>query len=197
MAEEKDVILPGTDNPLLDPTLRGNGMFRVMPDIHTGEPLPSKEEMQQKGPYRPTGEKLEVQNLRQLKGSNDYRKSYWGDHPMANLQSYDVGPKPVTKTERIPPQRDLSGGGAKSGIKPYKKSVSAFGRTDSPLARAAVGGMKNMIPTMGLSVAGISLGPFRFAPITYQGAFPVLNLRQWDKAMTASYINLEDEQGNA
>jgi hypothetical protein len=188
MADDKDVILPSGDNPRLDPTLRGNGMFKVMPHTSIGEPKPPKEEMLQKEPYKPTGEKLEVQKL---------GRSYWGDHPMANLQSYDVGSRPVIKTERIPPQRDVSGGGAKSVIKPYKNSVSAFGRTDSPLARAAVGGMKNMIPTMGLSVAGISLGPFRFSPVTYQGAFPVLNLRQWDRAMTASYINLEDEQGNA
>jgi hypothetical protein len=188
MAEEKDVILPSGDNPRLDPTLRGNGMFRVMPHAPSGEPAPPKEEMLQKGPYKPSGEKLEVQKL---------GRSYWGDHPMANLQSYDVGPQQVTKTERIPPQRDVSGGGAKSVIKPYKNSGSAFGRSESRLAQVAVGGMKNMIPTMGLSVAGISLGPFRFAPVTYQGAFPVLNLRQWDRAMTASYINLEDGQSNA
>jgi hypothetical protein len=185
MAEDKDVIYPGKDNPLLDPTAILS-LERKM-GTRGNAALESSFERNSEGLLVRWDELAESE-----KKIRERKSSLTSPAPTSPVSS----PEP-RQTERIPPQRDLSGGGAKSGIKPYKKSVSAFGRSDSPLARAAVGGMKNMIPTMGLSVAGISLGPFRFAPITYQGAFPVLNLRQWDKAMTASYVNLEDEQGNA
>ena len=54
--------------------------------------------------------------------------------------------------------------------------------------------MKNMVPMMGIPASSVSAGPFRFKGLTYNGAFPVLNLKQWDRAVTAAFSNMEDEE---
>lgn len=188
MADDKDVIYPSGGNPSLDPAAILS--LERKPGTRGDSKLESSFERNSLG---------QLTHYTQLAANEKElakRKSYWGDHPMANLQGYSGNSG--AKTERLPAQREMGGGGAKSGIKPYKNFASASGRMAadgklSRLAKEAVGSMKNMVPTMGLPVSGIMAGPFRFKGLSYNGAFPVLNLRQWDKAMTASFINAEEE----
>ncbi len=189
MAEDKDVITSSGDNPRLDPAAVLS-LERKM-GTRGDAKLESSFERNSLG---------QLTHWTQLEASNkalEGRKSYWGDHPMANLQSYDVGPQ-KTKTERMPPQRDLSGGGAKSGITSSKNLSSASGRigvsgANSRLAREAIGNMRNFIPMMGVPAAGVTAGPFRFRGLTFNGAFPVLNLKQYDAGLAATYSNMEEE----
>lgn len=190
MAEDKDVISTSGGNPQLDPA----SILSLERKMGTRGDAKLESEFERNSLGQLT-------HWTQLEASNkalEGRKSYWGDHSMANLQGpATTGQMP--KTERIPPQRDLSGGGAKSGIKPYKNFASASGRISgdgklSRLAQEAIGSMKNMVPTMGLPAASVTTGPFRFKGLSFNGAFPVLNLKQWDRAVTAAFSNMEDEE---
>lgn len=113
--------------------------------------------------------------------------------------------EPIPKTEQMPPQRDLSGGGAKSGIRRSKK-ISSFGRGDptfksyrpqafrSGFFRAAVASAKHFIPQYGLFGTGFHGGAIRIQPMRWQGAFPVMDIQQWDSAgATTSYVEEEEE----
>jgi hypothetical protein len=189
MAEDKDVITPSGDNPRLDPT-SVLSLERKM-GTRGDAKLESEFERNSLG---------QLTHYTQLEASNkalEGRKSYWGNHSMANLQGpATTGQMP--KTERMSPQRDLSGGGAKSGIKSSKNLNSAFGRVgtsgvNSRLAKEAIGNMRNFVPMMGVPASGVTTGPFRFRGLTFNGAFPVLSLRQWDAGMAATYSNMEEE----
>lgn len=190
MAEDKDVISTSGGNPQLDPA----SILSLERKMGTRGDAKLESEFERNSMGLLT-------HWSQLEASNkeaEKRKSYWGDHPMANLQ----GPATtgmVKQTERIPPQRDLSGGGAKSGIKPYKNFASASGRISgdgklSRLAQEAIGSMKNMVPMMGIPAASVTAGPFRFKGLSFNGAFPVLNLKQWDAGVSAAFSNMEDEE---
>lgn len=190
MPEDKDVISTSGGNPQLDPAAILS--LERKAGTRGDAKLESEFERNSLG---------QLTHWTQLEASNkalEGRKSYWGDHPMANLQ----GPATtgmVKQTERIPPQRDLSGGGAKSGIKPYKNFASASGRISgdgklSRLAQEAIGSMKNMVPMMGIPASSVTTGPFRFKGLTFNGAFPVLNLKQWDAGVSAAFSNMEDEE---
>jgi hypothetical protein len=189
MAEDKDVITSSGDNPRLDPAAVLS-LERKM-GTRGDAKLESSFERNSLG---------QLTHWTQLEASNkalESRKSYWGDHPMANLQ----GPATTgmaKQTERMPPQRDLSGGGAKSGITSSKNLSSASGRigvsgANSRLAKEAIGNMRNFIPMMGVPASGVTAGPFRFRGLSFNGAFPVLNLKQYDAGLAATYSNMEEE----
>jgi hypothetical protein len=189
MAEDKDVITSSGDNPRLDPAAVLS--LERKAGTRGDSKLESSFERNSLG---------QLTHWTQLEASNkalEGRKSYWGDHPMANLQ----GPATTgmaKQTERMPPQRDLSGGGAKSGIKSSKNLSSASGRigvsgANSRLAKEAIGNMRNFIPMMGVPASGVTAGPFRFRGLSFNGAFPVLNLRQYDAGLAATYSNMEEE----
>ena len=185
MAEDKDVIIPGNGNPMLDPATaldlhvkigsRGDARYESSFERNSEGRLTHIDQL--------TANNAELEKMRTQYFDTDYASRF----------------NAVKKTERIPPQRDLSGGGAKSAINPYKNSVSASGRIIadgklSRLAQEAIGSMKNMVPMMGIPASSVSAGPFRFKGLTYNGAFPVLNLKQWDRAVTAAFSNMEDEE---
>lgn len=111
----------------------------------------------------------------------------------------------IPKTEQVPPQRDLSGGGAKSGIRRSKK-ISSYGRGDptfkkynpkafqSGFFRAAVASAKHFIPQYGLFGTGFHGGAIRIQPMRWEGAFPVMDIQQWDSAgATTSYTEEEED----
>jgi hypothetical protein len=112
--------------------------------------------------------------------------------------------QPIPKTEQMPPQRDLSGGGAKSGIRPSKK-ISSFGRGDptfksynpqvfrSGFFRAAVSSAKHFIPQYGLFGTGFHGGPIRIQPMRWEGAFPVMDIQHWDSAGASTAFTEEEE----
>jgi hypothetical protein len=188
MAEDKDVITPSGDNPRLDPA----AILSLERKAGTRGDAKLESEFERNNDGLLT-------HWTQLEASNkeiEKRKSYWGDHPMANLQ----GPATtgLKQTERLPPQRDLSGGGAKSAIKSSKNFASASGRmgtsgATSRLAKEAIGNMKNFIPMMGVPASGVTTGPFRFRGLSFNGAFPVMNMKQWDAGLAATYSNMEEE----
>ena len=189
MAEDKDVITSSGDNPRLDPA-SVLSLERKM-GTRGNAALESSFERNADGL---------LTHWTQLEASNkeiEKRKSYWGDHPMANLQGPATTGQ-VKQTERMSPQRDLSGGGAKSGIKSSKNFASAVGRMGSSgmtskLAKEAIGNMKSFVPMMGVPSSGVATGPFRFRALTFNGAFPVLNMRQFDAGLAATYSNMEEE----
>lgn len=190
MAEDKDVISTSGGNPRLDPAAILS--LERKAGTRGDSKLESEFERNSLGL---------LTHWTQLEASNkeaEKRKSYWGDHPMANLQGPATTGQ-VKQTERMPPQRDLSGGGAKSGIKPYKNFASASGRMGtsgmtSRLAKEAIGNMRNFVPMMGVPASGVTTGPFRFKGLSFNGAFPVMNMKQWDAGMAATYSNMEDEE---
>ncbi len=115
--------------------------------------------------------------------------------------SFDLGPK----TELANTKRDISGGGAKSGIRPTKK-LSSFGRSVpyddySPTAvksqffQAAVKSFKHFIPQFGLFGSGFHGGPIRIKPMKWMGAFPVMDVQQWDSVGAATTFT-EDEEND-
>jgi hypothetical protein len=115
------------------------------------------------------------------------------------------GPLPVRKTKQEPPKKDLSGGGAKSGTTPSKK-ISSYGRGDptfkqfNPQAfrqgfyKAAVESAKHFIPQYGLFGTGFHGGAIRIQPMTWRGAFPILNVQQYDAAAAASTYEAKEEE---
>lgn len=115
------------------------------------------------------------------------------------------GKSSIPQTERMPTQRDLSGGGAKSGIRSSKK-ISSYGRGDptfksfnpqvfrSGFFKAAVSSAKHFIPQYGLFGTGFHGGAIRIQPMRWQGAFPIMEIQQWDSAgATTSYTQEEEE----
>lgn len=112
------------------------------------------------------------------------------------------GPNAIPKTERANTQRDISGGGAKSGIRPTKK-LSSFGRSApyddySPTAvksqffQQAVKSFKHFVPQFGLYGSGFHGGPIRIQPMKWQGAFPVMDVQQWDASTSTTFTQDED-----
>jgi hypothetical protein len=113
--------------------------------------------------------------------------------------------QPVPKTKQQPPKKDLSGGGAKSGTKPSKK-ISSYGRGDptfkqfSPQVfkegfyKAAVASAKHFIPQYGLFGTGFHGGAIRIQPMSWKGAFPILNVQQFDAAAAASTYEAKEEE---
>ncbi len=111
----------------------------------------------------------------------------------------------IPKTERIDTTRDTSGGGAKSGIRPYKK-ISSFGRGDptfksfspqvfrSGFYKAAVASAKHFIPQYGLFGTGFHGGAIRIQPMSWKGAFPVLAVQQWDSAGATTTYDANEEE---
>jgi hypothetical protein len=105
----------------------------------------------------------------------------------------------------MPTQRDLSGGGAKSGIRRSKK-ISSYGRGDPTFKsynpqvfrngffRAAVASAKHFIPQYGLFGTGFHGGAIRIQPMRWEGAFPIMEIQQWDSAgATTSYTEEEED----
>ena len=114
------------------------------------------------------------------------------------------GANAIPKTERANTQRDISGGGAKSGIRPSKK-LSSFGRSVpyddySPTAlrsqffQQAVKSFKHFIPQFGLYGSGFHGGPIRIQPMKWEGAFPVMDVQQYDAAGSATTFT--EDEGN-
>ena len=113
--------------------------------------------------------------------------------------------QPVPQTKQASPKKDLSGGGAKSGTKPSKK-ISSYGRGDptfkqfSPQVfkegfyKAAVASAKHFIPQYGLFGTGFHGGAIRIQPMTWKGAFPILNVQQFDAAAAASTYETKEEE---
>jgi hypothetical protein len=112
--------------------------------------------------------------------------------------SWDLGPK----TELANTQRDISGGGAKSGMRPSKK-LSSFGRSVpyddySPTAvksqffKQAVKSFKHFVPQFGLYGSGFHGGPIRIKPMKWEGAFPVMDVQQWDASTSTTFTQDED-----
>ena len=112
------------------------------------------------------------------------------------------GPNAIPKTERANTQRDTSGGGAKSGIRPTKK-LSSFGRSApyddySPTAvksqffQQAVKSFKHFVPQFGLYGSGFHGGPIRIKPMRWEGAFPVMDVQQWDASTSTTFTQDED-----
>jgi hypothetical protein len=115
------------------------------------------------------------------------------------------GPSSISQTEQMPTQRDLSGGGAKSGIRRSKK-ISSYGRGDPTFKsynpqvfrngffRAAVASAKHFIPQYGLFGTGFHGGAIRIQPMRWEGAFPIMEIQQWDSAgATTSYTEEEED----
>jgi hypothetical protein len=109
----------------------------------------------------------------------------------------------IPKTERANPQRDISGGGAKSGIRPSKK-LSSFGRSvpydsfspsavNSQFFRQAVKSFKHFVPQFGLYGSGFHGGPIRIQPMRWEGAFPVMDIQQWNSAGSATTYTQDEE----
>jgi len=111
----------------------------------------------------------------------------------------------VPKTEPPTTKKDLSGGGAKSGITTSKKSSSfgrggvphktlknAFGR--SAFFRACVKSAKHFVPQFGLFGTGFHGGPIRIQPMSWEGAFPVMNVQHWDSAAATSTYTQDEEE---
>lgn len=114
--------------------------------------------------------------------------------------SWTLGPQ----TERANPQRDTSGGGAKSGIRPSKK-LSSFGRSvpydsfnpsavNSQFFRQAVKSFKHFVPQYGLYGSGFHGGPVRIQPMKWEGAFPVMDVQQWDASTASTFTEDEDNE---
>jgi hypothetical protein len=113
--------------------------------------------------------------------------------------------QPVPKTEQASTKKDLSGGGAKSGTKPSKK-ISSYGRGDPTFKqfnpkvfkegfyKAAVASAKHFIPQYGLFGTGFHGGAIRIQPMTWKGAFPILNVQQFDAAAAASTYETKEEE---
>jgi hypothetical protein len=120
---------------------------------------------------------------------------------MASVErSYGINAVP--KTERANLQRDTSGGGAKSEIRPSKK-LSSFGRSVpyddySPTAvksqffQKAVKSFKHFVPQFGLYGSGFHGGPIRIQPMKWEGAFPVMDIQQWDASTATTFTEDED-----
>lgn len=112
------------------------------------------------------------------------------------------GANAIPKTERANTQRDISGGGAKSGIRPSKK-LSSFGRNapfddygpsviKSPFFKGVVKSAKHFVPQFGLYGTGYHGGPARLQPMKFEGAFPVMNIQQWDGSASTTFTEDED-----
>ena len=187
MAEDKNVIYPSGGNPSLDPAAI----------LSLERKAGTRGDARLESSFERNSEGILVHHSELESNAREIKKRNERYHPEQTLKGpSDYAASKAVKTEQVSAQREMGGRGAKSGIKSYQKN-SAFGRgLDSPLGKAAVGGMQHMIPQMGLNVTGMHLGAFRFAPITWRGAFPVLNLKQWDSAVSASYTNLEEEEGD-
>jgi len=122
---------------------------------------------------------------------------------MASVErSYGINAVP--KTERASLQRDTSGGGAKSGIRPSKK-LSSFGRSTpyddySPTAvksqffQQAVKSFKHFVPQFGLYGSGFHGGPIRIKPMKWEGAFPVMDIQQWDASTSTTFTQDEENE---
>jgi hypothetical protein len=116
------------------------------------------------------------------------------------------GPSSIPQTERKNLQRDLSGGGAKSGIRPTKK-ISSYGRGDPTFKsfnpqpfrlgffKAAVASAKHFVPQYGLFGTGFHGGAIRIQPMSWKGAFPIMQVQHWDSAgATTTYEANEEEE---
>jgi hypothetical protein len=112
------------------------------------------------------------------------------------------GPSAIPKTERANTQRDTSGGGAKSGIRPSKK-LSSFGRNapfddygpsviKSPFFKGVVKSAKHFVPQFGLYGTGYHGGPARIQPMKWEGAFPVMDIQQMDSSTSTTFTQDED-----
>ena len=123
---------------------------------------------------------------------------------MASVER-SYGANAIPKTKRADLQRDTSGGGAKSGTRPTKK-LSSFGRSVpyddySPTAvksqffQECVKSYKHFIPQFGLYGSGFHGGPLRIKPMRWEGAFPIMEVQQWDAAGAASTFT-EDEEND-
>ena len=113
------------------------------------------------------------------------------------------GANAIPKTERANPQRDTSGGGAKSGIRPSKK-LSSFGRSvpydsfnpsavNSQFFRECVKSAKHFVPQFGLFGSGFHGGPIRIQPMKWEGAFPVMDVQQWDAAAASTTFTQDED----
>jgi hypothetical protein len=124
-----------------------------------------------------------------------------GQYGMENENKNKVIPI-FAKTEHMPPQRDLSGGGAKSGVRIPKK-LSSFGRSapydsyaPSPIKsgflKEAISSVKHFVPQFGLFGTGFHGSPMRIQAMKFIGGFPVMDVTEWS-ASSASTTYTEDE----
>lgn len=208
MSEKGDVQVPGGGNEKADPTSLGSDKARKAAAENDAR-LPEGYTRSFLGPA-PTSASL---------GRSPTSASLTGGKPGATLgsplrqtfgakSSFNVDLKKyedkARQTERVGLARDMRGGGAKSGLRPKEKNNSAYGRIPysryrhdvmaGPRAKLYIGGVTPSIPAMGIDGTGLHLGPFRFLPLEWRGAFPVLRLKQWYSiGNSATFINEEEE----
>lgn len=181
MAEDRDVQVPGGGNKKADPT----SLSALPPYLR-----PNKlSESGQLGVSRTLG----TQAAKEMgKGQMPSLGSQAASSAKATLD--------VAKTERL---ADLHGGGAKSKLRPRQKKFSASGRVpysdyeydalNGHNAGIYIGEVTPAVPTMGIDATGMKLGPFKFLPLEWKGAFPVLKLRQWHSPLpSATFLNSEE-----
>lgn len=215
MSEKGDVQVPGGGNEKADPTSLGVDKARKssasndakLPENYTPSflgPAPASSTL-----GRPTSSTLGTPTSASLTGGipGSILGRVQGQTLGGSSFNVDVSrfKDKARQTERIGLQRDMRGGGAKSGLRPKEKNNSAYGRIPysryrhdvmgGPKAKVYVGNPTPSIPTMGVDGTGLHLGPFRFLPLEWRGAFPVLRLRQWYSIGNgATFINEEEEQ---
>ena len=110
----------------------------------------------------------------------------------AKTQQFFINRSKVAKTERLKATRDASGGGAKSETEPTEKN-SASGRMER--RRAFIGSFTPVVPTLGINATGTFIGPFKFSPLEWRGAFPILRLKSWNSISSAAHYINEEEEG--
>ena len=108
--------------------------------------------------------------------------------------------RPTEKVKR----HDVRGGGPKSTLRTPRKMFSSFGRGvpfsgsvssffKSAAAGPAIGQTKHFIPNQGLFDMGISAGPRMLQGPKFAGAFPMLNIHQFNQAHGATPHDAEEE----
>jgi hypothetical protein len=108
------------------------------------------------------------------------------------------------KTPRHNVRGNVSGGGPKSTLRTPKKTFSSYGRDvpysgnvanffKSPMVGPAIGQSKHFIPNQGMFDMGISTGPSMLQGVTFHGAWPIFQFKQFTSATAATPKNAEEE----
>ncbi len=235
MADDKDKYVQGRGNPSLDPTRTdlGPAWYKGPEKYSLGgaewDKGPQQYTLGREGSFATDKNLLSLNSkegsalLRQTSFSRDsqgllVQSDMLEDQNKAvvarNTSSFVRGnnglmalrdPNENPQTERLPPQRNLSGGGAKSGIRPAKK-ISSYGRGDptfksfspqpfrSGFFRAAVASAKHFVPQYGLFGTGFHGGAIRIQPMSWKGAFPIMQVQQWDSAGATTTYDANEEE---